>query len=107
MTRKFEITSATRGAAFTVRVVTRAQKTEIAGVQDDGMLKIRLTAAPTDGQSNAQLIQFLADRLGVETSQVEIIGGLNNRDKMIVVSGISTDVVEQRLKPDEGAAVAD
>jgi uncharacterized protein len=103
MSRKFEITSAKRGAAFTVRVVTRAQKTEIAGVGEDGTLKIRLTAAPTDGESNTQLVEFLAQRLGVDKTKVEIVAGKDNRDKMISVEGISTADVEEHLKPDEGA----
>ena len=46
MSRRFEITDARGGAALTVRVVTQAERTEIAGVQDDGVLKIRLIASP-------------------------------------------------------------
>lgn len=107
MSRKFEITGAKRGAAFTVRVVTRAQKTEIAGIGEDGTLKIRLTASPVDGQSNTQLIEFLAQRLGVDKSKVEIVGGKDSRDKMITVEGISTADVEEYLKPDEGASDSD
>jgi len=43
MPREFKITNAQHGAAFAVRVVTRADEIQIAGVQDDGSLKIRLT----------------------------------------------------------------
>ncbi len=102
MNRKFEITDAKRGAAFTVRVVTRAQKNEIVGIQDDGSLKIRLTASPNDGQANAALIKFLAERLGVPESNIEIVAGRDNRDKWISVEGITTADVETRLKPDPG-----
>jgi uncharacterized protein (TIGR00251 family) len=101
--RKFEITSAKSGAAFTVRVVTRSAKTEIAGIQEDGTIKIRLTASPSDGSSNQQLIDFLAERLGVPTSAIDIVAGKDSRDKMISVEGISADHLEARLKPDEGA----
>lgn len=103
MSRKFEITDAKRGAAFTVRVVTRAARTEIAGVQE-GTLKIRLTASPTEGQANVQLIKFLAERLGVPEEAVEIVAGQDARDKWISVEGITTADVEERLKPDPGAA---
>lgn len=102
MTRKFEITDAKRGAAFTVRVVTRAQKNEIVGVQEDKSLKIRLTASPTEGQANDALIKFLAERLDVPESSIEIVAGKDNRDKWISVSGISTADVELKLQPDSG-----
>jgi len=102
MNRKFEITDAKRGAAFTVRVVTRAQKNEIVGVQDDRSLKIRLTASSTEGQANEALIKFLAERLQVAESAIEIVAGKDARDKWISVSGISTADLEERLKPDPG-----
>src|SRR2546421_2579621 len=100
MNRKFEITDAKRGAAFTVRVVTRAQRNEIVGIQEDRSLKIRLTASPADGQANEALIKFLAERLGVPVSAIEIVAGKDNRDKWISVEGITTADVEARLQPD-------
>ena len=103
MNRKFEITDAKRGAAFTVRVVTRAQKNEIVGVQDDNSLKIRLTASPADGQANDALIKFLAERLEVPEANIEIVAGKDNRDKWISVAGISTSDVETKLQADPGA----
>ncbi len=104
MNRKFEITDAKRGAAFTVRIVTRAQRNEIVGVQEDKSLKIRLTASPNDGQANAALIKFLAERLKVPESAIEIVAGRDSRDKWISVEGISTADVEERLQPDPGAS---
>jgi uncharacterized protein (TIGR00251 family) len=103
MTRKFEITDAKRGAAFTVRIVTRAQKNEIVGVEEDNSLKVRLTASTTDGAANDALIKFLAERLGVEVSAIEIVAGQSSRDKWLSVSGISTADLEAKLQPDAGA----
>jgi len=103
MNRKFEITDAKRGAAFTVRVVTRAQKNEIVGIQEDKSLKIRLTASPNDGQANDALIKFLAERLEVPENAIEIVAGRDSRDKWISVSGISTADLEDKLRPDPGA----
>lgn len=97
MTRKFEITEAHSGAAFTVKVVTRASNVEIAGVQDDGTLKIRLTENHTDGAADRQLIEFLAEKLQVNAEQIEIVAGENTREKLISVDGIKPIDVEQRL----------
>ena len=98
MNRKFEITDAKRGVAFAVKVITRAQKNEIVGVQDDNILKIRLTASPAEGQANSALIKFLAQTLGVAENQIEIVAGAEKSDKMISVSGLSTAEVEQKLQ---------
>lgn len=104
MNRNFKITDAKRGAAFTVRVVTRAQKNEIVGVQEDNSLKIRLTASPNEGQANDALIKFLAERLGVPEGNIEIVAGRESRDKWISVAGISTSDAEEKLQPDPGAS---
>ncbi len=98
MNRKFEITDAKRGVAFAVKVITRAQKNEIVGVQDDNILKIRLTASPAEGQANSALIKFLAQTLGVAENQIEIVAGADKSDKMISVSGLSTAEVEEKLQ---------
>ena len=99
MTRKFEITDANSGAAFTVRVVTRASNVEISSVQDDGSLKVRLTESSDDGAANRQLIELLASKLGVDPSNVEIVAGENSRDKLISVDGITPEDVERYLVP--------
>ncbi len=96
--RKYKITDAKGGAAFTVRVVTRAVNTEMAGVQEDGALKIRLKATPAgSADANEELIGFLADQLMVSADQIEIVAGANGREKVIAVEGISTADLESKL----------
>jgi uncharacterized protein (TIGR00251 family) len=99
MTReiKFHITDATHGTAFPVKVITRASRLEVAGVSE-GLVKIRLTAAPTEGKANAQLIDFLAEKLDVPKSAIEIVAGANDSKKIISVNGLSNSQVEERLK---------
>ena len=96
--RKFEITDAVGGAAFTVRVVTRAAQAEVAGIQDDGALKIRLTASPSEPNAvNEELIAFLAHFLAVEIGAIEIVAGLKSREKLISIDGIRPGYLEQRI----------
>ncbi len=97
MKRKFEITDASGGAAFTVRVVTRTRRNEIVGIQDDGILKVRLTASPEEDDVNQELIQLLSDVLAVNLNQIEIVAGQNVRDKLVSVDGITTAYLEERL----------
>ena len=93
---QLKITEAGGGVTFAVRVVPRASRNEIVGVHGDA-LKVRLTAPPVEGRANEALVAFLAKRLGVRKSQVEIVAGATSRRKMIRVSGVLTQEVEERL----------
>lgn len=93
--REFKITDAKGGAAFTVRVTTRAEETEMVGLQEDGSLKIRLVAPSAgDPSANTELVGFLATTLKVDASKVEIVAGEGGRDKLVSVEGITTADVE-------------
>ena len=97
--RKYEITDARGGAAFAVRVVTRAASAEIVGTQEDGTLKVRLVSSPAgDPAANQELIGLLADKLGVAKDRIEIVAGANSREKVISVEGISTGDVEAKFR---------
>ena len=99
--RNFEITDAKGGAAFTVRVVTRATNTEVVGINDDGSLRIRLKASPAgDPAANQELINFLAGILSVTQDQIEIVAGVNGREKVIAIEGITTADLESKLAGD-------
>ncbi|MBN1565459.1 MAG: DUF167 domain-containing protein [Anaerolineae bacterium] len=101
MSRKFEITDAQHGAAFTVRVVTKADKKEVVGVQDDGSLKIRLTESPAGGAANTQLLEYLAEILEVDQTQIEIVAGSDKPNKIISVKDVTPGWVEDHLATDE------
>ena len=93
---QLKITEVEGGVTFAVRVVPRASRNEIAGVHGDA-LKVRLTAPPVEGRANEALIAFLAKRLGVRNSQVEIVAGATSRRKKLRVIGLSGQAVEESL----------
>lgn len=96
--RKFEITDARGGAAIGVRVVTRASETELAGRNEDNTIKIRLKATPAgDPSANTELVEFLAEKLGVEAAKIEIVAGESKRDKILSIEGLTTADVEDKL----------
>jgi uncharacterized protein YggU (UPF0235/DUF167 family) len=95
---KGEISDPRGGAAFTVKVVTRAVDTEFVGIQDDGSLKVRLKASPAgDPEANSELVSFLAKQLGVPSNKIEIVAGGGGREKLVSVEGISTSDVESKF----------
>jgi len=93
---QLKITEVEGGVTFAVRVVPRASRNEIVGVQGDA-LKVRLTAPPVEGRANEVLVAFLAQRLGVRKSQVEIVAGATSRQKIIRVIRLLAQEVEERL----------
>jgi uncharacterized protein (TIGR00251 family) len=85
------------GSALAVRVIPRSPRNEVAGILDDGTVKIRLTSPPVDGKANRALIKFLAGLLDVKASQVEIVAGMTGRNKLIVINGIGAQYVDEKI----------
>ncbi|HSG81812.1 MAG TPA: DUF167 domain-containing protein [Gemmatimonadota bacterium] len=81
------------GVRFAVRVQPRASRTEIVGKHGDA-LKVRIAAPPVEGAANSELIAFLAKRLGIPKSAVQIVGGTQGRDKLVEVEGVTEDDVQ-------------
>jgi uncharacterized protein (TIGR00251 family) len=104
--RDIKFSHARRGAAIAVKVMPRARKTEVAGVMDDGTIKIRIAAPPVGGAANKLLIEFLSRALHVPGSQIDIIAGETSERKLISLVGISPEEVDaafQRLLAGEAA----
>lgn len=71
---------------FKVRVIPKSQRTEWAGVMDDGALKVRLHAVPERGKANEELIRFLAAEFGVSRGGIEIVSGASSQNKRVRVA---------------------
>jgi len=76
---------------ITVRLTPKGGRDAIEGYETlaDGrsVLKVRVRAAPSDGEANAALGRVLARALGVPPSRVDIVGGATSRIKRVEVSG--------------------
>ena len=75
-------------ARLTLHVQPRARRTEVAGLHGDAV-KVRVAAPPADGAANAELVRFVAERLGVPRSAVRVAAGAGARRKVIEVDGVS------------------
>lgn len=62
-----------------------------------GHIRVALTAPPVDGEANAALCAFLAERLGVSKSAVTIVRGQTSREKTVTISGVSQSQVDRLL----------
>ena len=79
-----------------VRLQPRASRDEIDGLLGDA-LKIKVTAPPVEGRANKAVKKFLAVRLGLPPSQIEMIAGERSREKLLRISGITRAEMERAL----------
>ena len=84
------------GVVFIAKVVPGSSKTTICGLLN-GMLKIKIAAAPQKGKANKHLIEFLAKLLGVKKNCIRIISGKTSTVKSVQVLGISTETLLAKL----------
>lgn len=74
------------GCRILVHVQPRASRSEIVGLHGDA-LKIRVAAPPVEGEANAALCRFLADRLDVPLAAVRLVRGDTARRKLVEITG--------------------
>ena len=91
-----QVTEGKSGCVFQVRVVPRSRQEKVVGLHGDA-LKIRLTAPPEKGKANRALQEFLAGRLGVSRSDVEILSGHTSRHKRVRVENVSAGAIHALL----------
>ena len=75
------------GIVLSVRVITRAGRSGVAGTRDDDLL-VRLGAAPVDGAANAELVAVLAAAFGIARRDVAIVSGERSRQKRVRLHGV-------------------
>ena len=84
------------GATLAVRAQPGAKKDAVLGRHGDA-LKIAVTAPPEDGRANAALVECLKNLLRVKRSQVELLSGERNRNKVFLIRGLTTAEVAERV----------
>ncbi len=95
--RKFNLHNGKKGSALAVRVTPRASHNEIVELMEDGTIKVRIAAPPSDNEANEALIKFMAEVLGVPKSRLDIVAGASGRDKLISVVDMDAETAHQRI----------
>ena len=84
------------GAVLSVHIQPKASTTECVGIHGD-VIKIRVSSPPVDGAANDELIRFLARRLSIPPTSVQIHSGAGGRHKRVLVKGVTAQLVMTRL----------
>jgi uncharacterized protein (TIGR00251 family) len=80
---------------FGLRLTPRAARDEVRGVDEAGLLVVRVAAPPVDGAANEALTRLLARELGVPRSAVLLEAGTRSRSKRVRVH-LGPDAVRAR-----------
>jgi uncharacterized protein len=81
-----------------VHISPGARKNKVVGITSDGVTKIKISAPPVEGKANLALIKYLSVVLEIPVSKIEIERGEKSRDKMVKITGISSEDAINRLK---------
>jgi uncharacterized protein (TIGR00251 family) len=90
------ITDHAEGCVLPVRAQPGARRAGVQGEQN-GALKVAVTAPPEDGRANQALVEMLREALGLKRSQVELLSGPTSRDKRFLIRGVAREALEKRL----------
>jgi uncharacterized protein (TIGR00251 family) len=83
-------------ALVQVRVQPRASQNAIDGFRD-GVLRLRVTAAPAGGEANEAVITLLAKTLGIGRTRISIVRGQGARVKTLEIESMPDDEIRARL----------
>ena len=83
---------------ISLRVYPNASRNELVSFTG-GVLRIKVSAPPSKGKANRELITFLSRLLGVSKDSVNIMKGHTTRNKVVAIDGLSREEVMKRLLP--------
>jgi len=86
----------TEGVVISIRAQANARKTAVLG-EHAGALKVAVTAPPEDGRANAAVVELLRDYFGLKRSQIDLIGGLTSRNKVVLIRGHTVAQVAEKV----------
>ncbi len=96
MNRKF-IASETRDGVI-LRVAVKTERPRVAFRLEEDAIIIEVNEPPIMGRANAAMKKLLADKLGVKTSDIEIVKGARSKVKYVLVKGLKGQDILERLK---------
>lgn len=68
-----------------IKVITKSNETKIVDKLGENKIKVKVSAVPEKGKANKELIRYFASVFKVKKSQVKIIIGETNNEKVIEI----------------------
>ena len=77
-------------------VVPRSASDRV-GPYVEGVLRVRVTRPPADGEANRAVLRLVARALELAPSRLTLVGGSRARRKRVHIDGIDGDELRRRL----------
>ena len=77
--------------------VTPRAAADRVGPYRDGLLRVRVTRPPADGEANRAVLRLVSRALGVPVSRIALAAGERARRKRVTVEGIDAAELGRRL----------
>jgi uncharacterized protein (TIGR00251 family) len=78
-------------------VQPRSGRNELS-IDDQGRVRVYVTAPAHEDRANAAAVRLIADRLRVAPGRVAIVGGRRSRDKLVRIEDAALQSVIARLR---------
>ena len=86
-----------QGVVLIVRCQTNSSSCLLRGIFTDAdgnvHLKISVVSVPEKGKANAELVRFLASKIKIAKSDIEVVSGETDRYKKVLVRGKAEEVL--------------
>ena len=79
-----------------IKVIPRAGRSGFGGLRD-GVLIVKLAAAPVDGAANDELIALLSKTLHIPKRDITIVSGDRSRTKRVRIAGLDKEQAIAKL----------
>jgi len=79
-----------------VKAVPGASRSEIVGRLGEA-LKVRVAAPPEGGKANREILELLAERLGLPAASVTLVSGAASPAKVVELRGVTAEQACARL----------
>lgn len=89
-------THSSKGVLISLHILPRGKKTEIIGIHGSS-LKVKVSAPPSDGKANDELISFFSKEFKIAKSKIYIKYGEFSKQKVLEIAGLSLATFTQYL----------
>lgn len=83
-------------AKVTIKVIPKSSKQGVKKVGD--VIKVWLQSPPVEGRANEELVRILADKFSVSKSAIQIIHGIQGKNKTVDILGRTLEEIEKSLQ---------
>jgi hypothetical protein len=79
----------------TLKIVPNSSKFDI--IKEDDFIKIKITAPPVENKANKVLVEFLAKKLSVPKTSIEIVRGGTSKIKTLSIDNIDEEYFNKKI----------